>query len=105
VTSALLLFAYFGLLYVTKGRVRQVLMLIPLALDCVGSVLVGESFGNTLSAKAHDARQSQHPVWRWTAAAIDAVFFLQPDHCRVQWERERQHGSVWAAWLADWRAA
>lgn len=96
---------YVLLLVASQGRVYLVLMIPPLALDCAGSVLVGESFGATLSAKAHDARANGQPYWAWCAILIDALFFMQPNHCHVQWLRERQHGSVWAAWLSDWRAA
>lgn len=96
---------YVALLFASTGRLFLLLMLAPLFLDCIGSVAVRESFHATLSAKAHDARAKGHRVWGWTAEFIDTLFFRQPDHCRVQWERERLHGSVWAAWLSDWRGA
>jgi hypothetical protein len=31
------------------------------------------------------------PVWGWTAAFINMLFFWQPDHCRKQWEHEQAH--------------
>lgn len=88
-----------------RGRVRLVLMLPLLLLDCLASVLVGETFHSTLSAKAHDAARRQQRWWAWTEVAIDLLFFLQPNHCRAQYERERAAGGVWRAWLADWRGA
>ena len=65
---------------------------------CVNAVL-GGSFGETLSARAHRMEVSGHPYWGWTARAIDWLFFWEPDHCRKQWERER------AAPLPDWKPA
>lgn len=94
---------YMALLCVTRARVNQILMLPLLVLDCIGSVLVGESFGNTLSAKAWDCRTQKW--WGWTHRFIDAMPWFGAGHCSVQWIRERRYGSVWAAWLADWRGA
>lgn len=83
-------------------RPLLVLMLPPLALDCAGNALLTKgSFRNTLSAQAWWHRE--HRRWKWTHRAIDVLFFLQPQHCRVQAEREARYGSVWAAWAADWR--
>lgn len=81
-------------------KVRCLLILLPLALDCAGSWVIGESFSNTLSAKAWDART--HPRWGWTHNFIDGMPWFGAGHCEAQWKRE-QHGSVWKAWAADWR--
>lgn len=83
--------------------IDRILMLPLLMLDCLGSVLLGENFSTTLSAKAHEARAKHHPWWSWTAGFIDALFFFQPDHCEKQWLREQQYGGVWKAWFADFK--
>lgn len=56
---------------------------------CVNAVL-GGSFGETLSARAHRMEVSGHPYWGWTARAIDKLFFWEPRHCFKQWEREQE---------------
>lgn len=66
-------------------------------LDRCINVLLGGSFDETLSSRAHRMEVSGHPYWGWTARAIDWLFFWEPDHCRKQWERER------AAPLPDWK--
>ena len=60
-------------------------------LDRAVNVLIGGTFRETLSARAHRSDVKDHPYWGWTAAAINALFFWQPDHCRKQWEREQAH--------------
>jgi hypothetical protein len=78
------------------------LLLVPLlALDCLGNLLHGGSFRHTLSGEAWNHRG--HKWWGWTHHFIDALFFFQPSHCKVQAEREALHGSVWAAWGAAWQ--
>lgn len=82
------------------SRRQQMVATLPLlALDCLGSVLIRERFGTTLSAKAWDART--HTRWGWTHHFIDGLFGT--DHCWVQWEREKHYGSVWTSWAAKWR--
>lgn len=83
------------------NKLRAVLMLLPIVLDCLGNWLVGGSFDNTLSAEAWNHRK--HPVWGWTHRFIDGAFRWQKNHCKVQAEREAKYGSVWSAWLADYR--
>lgn len=89
-----------------RARLGLLALLPALFADCCGSVLVGESFDNTLSAKAYDVNVNKHPHNAWTRRFIDRMFKWQPDHCKVQWEREQkyEHG-VWSAWAADWAAA
>lgn len=97
--------ALYVLLLVYGPKRLNLLLLLPLiALDCTGSVVIGESFGSTISAKAHDAALDKQPYWSWAESCIDWLFSFQPQHCRRAWDRELQHGSVWKAWRADWRA-
>lgn len=84
-------------------KVRCLLMALPLALDCAASVVIGESFGATLSAKAWDAKLHNHPRWHRMADRIDGISWFGKDHCRIQYEREKHYQSVWKAWAADWR--
>lgn len=60
-------------------------------LDRVVNVLLGGSYHETLSARAHRSDEKNHPYWGWTASAINALFFWQEDHCRAQWEYEQTH--------------
>lgn len=97
------------------NRVVMILLLPALALDCLGNVLCAvlrslwfctaeglwTSWGFTLSGTAWTVRS--HRVFWWTHRFIDTLFWFQPDHCKVQAEREALHGSVWAAWASDWK--
>jgi len=74
-------------------------MLPALLLDCIGNLLLSQSFRKTMSGEAWHHRQ--HRYWSWCYRFINALFFWQADHCRVQAEREERHGSVWAAWWWD----
>ena len=60
-------------------------------LDRAVNVLIGGSFRETLSARAHRMDVKDHPYWGWTASFINALFFWQEDHCRKQWEYEQAH--------------
>ena len=60
-------------------------------LDRAVNVLLGGTFRETLSARAHRSDVKDHPYWGWTASFINTLFFWQPDHCRKQWEREQAH--------------
>lgn len=82
-------------------KLRLLILLPLLALDCLGNLLIGGSIRNTLSAEAWHARE--HKWWGWTHKAIDALFFWQTAHCQSQAIRETEHGSVWAAWAQSWR--
>ena len=57
-------------------------------LDCIVNVLLGGKFRETLSSRAHRMRLKQQPVWGWTAAFIDTLFFWEPHHCFNQWNYE-----------------
>lgn len=65
-------------------------------LDRVVNLLLGGSFNETLSSRAHRMDVKDHPYWGWTARAINALFFWEPDHCREQWKREQNER------LPDW---
>lgn len=104
-TYPLLTLAYLFILSVGPMRVQLLLSAPLIFIDCVGSVLIGESFHTTLSAKAADARANGQRYWGWTAAFIDTLFFFQYDHCNVQLARERTYDGVWRAWLAQWNGA
>jgi hypothetical protein len=71
-----------------------------LFLDCLLNMLLGGSFHETLSARAHRMRVKPQPYFGWLADAIDALMFWQQDHCRQQFAREQLAGSVWKAWAA-----
>lgn len=96
---ALYLFFTLGILNLAPHRVQMLWLLPWLTLDCIGSWVIGESFDNTLSAKAWDART--HTRWYWTHRFIDGLF--GSGHCHVQWLREQHYKTVWASWAAQWR--
>jgi hypothetical protein len=68
-----------------------------IVLDVAVNVILLGSRNETLSARAWRMYSEGKPwglLWR---PIIDGIFFWQPDHCRVQWERESAAGSVWAS--------
>lgn len=80
---------------------KKLLKLPLIALDCVGNLLVGGSWRNTLSSEAWKHRE--HSRWGWTHQAIDA--FFGKNHCQEQAADEDRYGSVWAAWWASVKGA
>lgn len=86
-------------------RVRLVLLLPLLFGDCVANWLFCDgSFRHTMSGEAW--RQRGHKYWGWLHGAIDAVWLLLfsiSDHCKGAAEKEAKHGSIWAAWAADFK--
>ena len=68
-------------------------------LDRCVNVLLGGDFDETLSARAHRMETKGHPYWGWMARAIDALFFWEPRHCFMQWQREQSEP------LPDWKPA
>jgi hypothetical protein len=84
---------------------RLVLLLIAplLALDSLANCVTGGSIRSTWSAAAWHARAHKH--WGWTHRMIDALPFFKRGHCEGAAKREARHGSVWAAWLHDFKAA
>lgn len=76
------------------------LILIPLLIDCLCNVLVGGSFRQTLSATAWTVYRDRK-FFGWLCPVINAIFFFQPDHCRLQYLREQTFGGALAAWRAQ----
>lgn len=66
------------------------MLTILLFIDRCINVVLGGIWNETLSSRAHRMRVKGHPVWGWTANAIDAVFrfFGQTNHCARQWAYE-----------------
>lgn len=61
-----------------RAWVLQVLI----ALDQLANALIPGGWADeTLSSRAHRMRAKRQPVWRWTAGAIDRLFFWQREHC------------------------
>lgn len=58
-------------------------------LDRLINWMLGGSFYETLSARAHRADAKNQPYWGWTASFINLLFFWEEDHCRKQWEQEQ----------------
>jgi hypothetical protein len=76
----------------------ELLLATPLiALDCLGNLLLGGSWRNTISGEAWMNRTPG--TWGDTYMWIDAIF--GDGHCKKQAETEAVHGSVWAAVWAD----
>lgn len=65
---------------------KSLLTSLLILLDRSINFLLGGSFSETLSSRAHRMREKQHIYWGWVADAIDALFFWEPDHCRKSWE-------------------
>jgi hypothetical protein len=84
-------------------RVRLLLLLPLIALDCLANMLLGQSWRNTLSGEAWNHRND--PRLRWCYRFIDGLPVFGAGHCRVQAEREERFGSVWNSWLNDWKVA
>lgn len=60
------------------------LLQVLIALDqLLNAAIPGGWADETLSSRAHRMREKRQPVWGWTAAVIDAMFFWQrnPGHC------------------------
>jgi hypothetical protein len=62
---------------------------LALLADRAVNVVLGGSFSETLSARAHRMRLKPQPYWWWLADAIDTLIFWQPDHCKKQFEFEQ----------------
>lgn len=66
------------------------LLNLAVAIDQLVNVLLAGAPDETLSSRAHRMRAKGHRWWGWTAAAIDALFFLDPDHCSSAYESEKK---------------
>ena len=68
---------------------KTYLLNIAIAVDQLVNVLMAGAPDETLSSRAHRMRAKGHRWWGWTAAAIDALFFFDPDHCARAYQSER----------------
>lgn len=77
------------------------LLAVLLFLDRLVNALIGGSFAETLSARAHRSDAKNHPYWGWTASAINTLFFWDKDHCQQQWAYEQ--ANPYQGWHPDER--
>ena len=66
------------------------LLNVAIAVDQLVNAALAGTPDETLSSRAHRMRAKGHRWWGWTAAAIDALFFFDPNHCRKAYESERR---------------
>lgn len=66
------------------------LLNLAIAVDQLANVLLAGAPDETLSSRAHRMRVKGHRWWGWTAAAIDALFFFDPNHCARAHEAEQR---------------
>jgi len=66
------------------------LLNLAIAVDQLGNVLLAGAPDETLSSRAHRMRAKGQRWWGWTAAAIDALFFFDPNHCARAYESEKR---------------
>lgn len=81
-----------------KAWALQVLI----ALDQLVNATLRGWADETLSSRAHRMRVKGHPVWGWTAGAIDLLFFWQDNHCEQSYRDElarRQSPPEVRGWL------
>ena len=63
---------------------------ILIALDQLLNALLGGAPDETLSSRAHRAREAGKPGWRHVARVIDTLLWFDREHCRTSYEAERQ---------------
>jgi hypothetical protein len=68
--------------------VVKYLLHILIALDQLGTTLLGGWPDETLSSYAHRLHQAGKP-FGFLRDVINAIFFWQDDHCRMAWDEER----------------
>jgi hypothetical protein len=73
------------------------ILLFLVALDVLVNVILGGSYRETLSSRAWRMDAEGKPWGKFWRPVIDALFFWQPQHCFVQFSRERLAGGVWAS--------
>jgi hypothetical protein len=83
-------------LIVADVAVNVVLCLIG-AICTLDASMVQGSWNETLSARAYLMDSEGKPWGRIWRPFIDTLFFWQPQHCFVQFSRERLAGGVWKA--------
>ncbi|MBS0501120.1 MAG: pseudouridine synthase [Proteobacteria bacterium] len=69
---------------------KRWLLNLLIAVDQLANALLRGAPDETLSSRAHRMRAKGQPYWAWTARAIDALFFFDPEHCRKAYESEQQ---------------
>jgi hypothetical protein len=74
--------------------VNVVLCLIG-AICTLDASMVQGSWNETLSARAYLMDSEGKPWGKFFRPLIDRLFFWQPQHCFVQFSRERLAGGVW----------
>ena len=66
------------------------LLNVAIAVDQLVNAALAGAPDETLSSRAHRMRAKGHRWWGWTAAAIAALLFFDPNHCRKAYESERK---------------
>lgn len=74
--------------------VAAYIMNLLIAIDQLANVLLRGEPDETLSSRAHRMRMKGHPVWGWTARAINLIFFMQTDHCYEAFEAEQRRRHI-----------
>lgn len=66
---------------------------ILIAIDQLLNALLGGAPDETLSSRAHRAREAGKPGWRHVARIIDTLLWFDREHCRTSYEAEcaRRH--------------
>lgn len=88
--------------YLTWSNVYLALRVPLIALDCLGNLILLQSWRNTMSAEAWWHRD--HKYWWWCHQFIDGMPWFGKDHCQQQAELEEKYGSVWAAVVAGFKS-
>lgn len=70
------------------SRMKWYFINLAVAIDQVGSALLGNWCDETLSSYAYRMEQQGKP-WGFMRRVIDAIFFWQPLHCLMSYESER----------------
>lgn len=85
-------------------RLKLLLLLPLLLLDCLANFLQGGSIRSTLSSDAW--YQRDHKYWRHAHVWIDWLFSCPAighvNHCMRAAANEERYGSAWASWAAKW---
>jgi hypothetical protein len=78
--------------YQTKYGRRPYWLSLLIALDQLANALLWGYVDETLSSRAH-RMASRKKRWRIAEKAINALFFWEPDHCRIAYQAElaREH--------------
>ena len=63
---------------------------VAIAADQLVNAVCAGAPDETLSSRAHRMRAKGHRWWGWTAAAIDRLFFFDPNHCERAFQSEQR---------------